>query len=234
MSSGRILVAIGFVLAMGGVGCASKSLPPPRSIPSALATIDALIEAHPVDTTKPDWKLKVHRPAPVAFPPESVYYWMLFTSEGRLKIELLPRFAPRHVGTTIYLTRLGFYDGLLFHRIVPDFMAQGGDPTGTGKGGPGFRYAGEFARKAPRHDKRGIVSSANTADPRTDGSQFFILFKEADELNGRHTVFGKVVEGFGTLRGMEFQGTEEGKPRRPVVIERAEIREESKDDAASP
>ncbi len=232
MSSRLILAAIGFVLATGGVGCASEPLPPLRSIPSALATIDALIEAHPVDTTKPDWKLEVHRPPPVAFPPGSTYYWMLFTSEGRMKIELLPEFAPRHVATTIYLTRLGFYDGLLFHRIVPDSMAQGGDPTATGKGGPGFRYAGEFARKAPRHNKRGVVSSANTG-PRTDGSQFFILFKQADHLNGKHTVFGKVVGGFGTLRLMEYQGTEDGRPRRPVVIERAEIREEPAD-AASP
>jgi cyclophilin family peptidyl-prolyl cis-trans isomerase len=233
MSRRRILAAIGFVLATGGVGCQRVPLPPPGSIPSALATVDALIEAHPVDTTKPDWKLEVHRPPPVAFPPESKYYWMLFTSEGRMKIELLPEFAPRHVGTIIYLTRLGFYDGLLFHRIVPNFMAQGGDPTATGKGGPGFRYAGEFPRKAPRHTKRGVVSSAN-AGPRTDGSQFFILFKEADHLNGKHTVFGQVVGGFGTLRLMEHEGTEDGTPRRPVFIERAEIQEESADTAASP
>ena len=225
------LVALGLVLAMASVDCASKSSRPRESIPSALSAIDALIEAHPVDTTQPDWKLRVPRPAPVAFPPDSKYYWMLFTSEGRMKIELLSRFAPRHVGTTLYLTRLGFYDGLLFHRIIPGFMVQGGEPIGTGTGGPGFRYAGEFARKAPGHSERGFVSSAN-AGPRTDGSQFFILFKAAEHLDGKHTVFGKVVEGFGTLRLMEGVGAKDGKPRWPVIIERAEIREEPA--AASP
>ncbi|MEE2673045.1 MAG: peptidylprolyl isomerase [Myxococcota bacterium] len=220
-----LFVALAFVLSVGSIDCASKPRTPRKLVPSALAAIDALIDAHPVDTSKPDWKLNVPRPAPVAFPRASKYYWMLFTSEGRMKIELLPRFAPRHVGTTLYLTRLGFYDGLLFHRIIPGFMAQGGDPLGTGTGSPGFRYAGEFSRKAPRHSERGLVSSAN-AGPRTDGSQFFILFKQAEHLDGKHTIFGKVVEGFGTLRLMEGVGTKDGKPRWPVVIERAEIREE--------
>jgi cyclophilin family peptidyl-prolyl cis-trans isomerase len=150
---------------------------------------------------------------------------MLFTSHGLLKIEFKPEKAPRHVGTMLYLTRLGFFDGLGFHRIIPKFMAQGGDPTGTGKGGPGFRYAGEFPRGAPRHNKRGVVSMAN-AGSRTDGSQFFILFDEAPHLDGKHTVFGQVVEGFGTLRQIEVLGSKDGKPREPVLIERAEIREE--------
>ena len=191
--------------------------------------MDALLEAHPVDTTEPEWKLRVPRPPPLPFPHDRTYYWMLFTSAGLMKIELLHEFAPRHVATTMYLTRLGFYDGLVFHRIIPAFMAQGGDPLGTGKGGPGFRYAGEFPRGAPRHSKRGVVSMAN-AGPRTDGSQFFILFKEKSDLNGSHTVFGKLVEGFGTLRLMEMAGSESGKPRKTVVIERAELREEPRED----
>lgn len=229
----RFACFAGLILATGAAGCANRSAPPPGSVPSALATMDALIAAHPVDTASPGWKQKVPRPAPVAFPPESKYYWMLFTSEGRLKIELLSDQAPRHVGTTIYLTRLGFYDQVPFHRIIPGFMAQGGDPTGTGMGGPGFRYAGEFPRRALKHKERGVVSSAN-AGPRTDGSQFFILFKPADHLNGKHTVFGKVVEGFGTLRMLESLGSPTGQPTQPVLIERAEIREEPADVSTSP
>ena len=219
---GRFVVVLLCLLA--GIHCASKPPPPSEPIPPALASIDALLEARPVDTSRPDWKQKVPRPPPVSFPPQSKYYWMLFTSEGLVKIELFPQWAPRHVGTTLYLTRLGFYDGLVFHRIIPDFMAQSGDPTGTGSGDPGFRYAGEFPRRGPTHDGRGIVSAAN-AGPRTDGSQFFILFKEAGHLDGKHTVFGKVVEGFGTLRMLQARGSKSGKPTEIVRIERAEIRE---------
>ena len=210
---------------LAATACASRTRSG-ASVPSTLTAVDAFIAAHPVDKSDPDWKLKVPRPAPVRFPSDRIYFWMLLTNVGRMKIELLHEKAPRHVGATLYLTRLGFYDQLIFHRIIPNFMAQGGDPTATGSGGPGFRYAGEFPRYgAPKHNERGIVSMAN-AGPRTDGSQFFILFKEKPELDGKHTVFGRVVEGFGTLRMMEAAATPEGRPKWPIVIERAEIREE--------
>jgi cyclophilin family peptidyl-prolyl cis-trans isomerase len=214
------------------VACATQTASTPQavqaatSLPSAIDAVDSLIAAHPVDTNAPHWKLSVPRPPPIRFPADRTYYWMLETNQGRMKIELLHASAPRHVGTILYLTRLGFYDGVVFHRIIPNFMAQGGDPTGTGKGGPGFRYAGEFPRrKAPRHDERGVVSMANHG-PRTDGSQFFITFKEAPDLNGKHTIFGRLVGGFGTLRQIEFRGSESGEPTRTVVIERALITEE--------
>jgi len=233
MSVSPVRFAVVLACLSAGVHCTSKPTPPSKPVPSAVASIDALLEARPVDTSRPDWKQKVPRPPPVAFPPESKYYWMLYTSEGLIKIELFPQWAPRHVGTTLYLTRLGFYDGLVFHRIIPNFMAQSGDPTGTGSGDPGFRYAGEFPRYAPGHDERGMVSAAN-AGPRTDGSQFFILFKEAGHLDGKHTVFGKVVEGFGTLRLLEARGTKSGKPRGEARIERAEIREQPASDGSVP
>jgi cyclophilin family peptidyl-prolyl cis-trans isomerase len=231
-----VLVAVLLVGAVWQASCASDPEPKTRAsgastggapIPSAIDSIDAMIAAHPVDTSRPDWREQVPRPAPVRFPPDRRYYWFLETSEGPLKIELLDETAPRHVGAMMYLTRLGFFDGLTFHRIIPGFMAQGGDPTGTGSGGPGFRYSGEFPRGAPKHDERGVVSMAN-AGPRTDGSQFFILFKEASHLNGKHTVFGRVVEGLGTLHGIEARGSQSGEPSRPVRIERAELREEAR------
>jgi cyclophilin family peptidyl-prolyl cis-trans isomerase len=196
--------------------------PVPWSGPDPIEVIDAYIDAHPVDPADPRWKVRVPRPPPnVRFDPNQEYFWTLITSEGLIKIQLQPKYAPRHVTSTIYLTRRGFYDGLGFHRIIPQFMAQGGDPLGNGTGSPGFRYAGEIHKKAI-HDERGIVSMANSG-PRTDGSQFFILFKEAENLDGKHTIFGEVVEGWGTLKSMEMLGSEDGKPRKPVTIERAVI-----------
>ena len=178
-----------------------------------------------MDKSVPEWKTRVTRPPIVSFSPDVEYYWFLHTSEGGIKIKLKPEYAPGHVSSTIYLTRLGFYDGLSFHRIIPKFMAQGGDPLGNGSGGPAYRMAGEFSRKA-RHNKRGVVSAANSG-PRTDGSQFFILFdSDAGHLDGKHTVYGQVVEGMGTLKALEMYGSESGVPKRMVYIRRAEILEQ--------
>ncbi len=214
------LLALALLLSACG-GKKAEVPPPPYDGPDPIETIDAFIEARAIDKSDPTWKTHVPRPPAVAFDPSQQYFWVLQTNVGTVKIELLPQYAPRHVASTIYLTRLGFYDGLGFHRIIPKFMAQGGDPLGTGGGGPGFRYAGEFHKKA-KHDERGVVSMAN-AGPRTDGSQFFILFDEAPHLDGKHTVFGQVVEGRGTLRSMEASGSENGEPRREIKIEKAVI-----------
>ena len=207
-----------------GTGSSSKKTKAtvPFHGPDPIEAIDAYAGEHPVDKRNPNWKRKVPRPPmSIAFDPNKTYYWFLHTSEGVIKIELKPEWAPKHVASTIYLTRIGFYNGLGFHRIIPQFMAQGGDPIGDGSGGPGFRYAGEFHKKG-KHKKRGTVSMANSG-PRTDGSQFFILFKEQPSLDGKHTVFGQVVEGKGTLRSIEAFGSQSGKPRKPVTIIRSEI-----------
>ncbi len=215
-------------------GCASDGPKPKKakkSVPNpvaarfqgveAIAAVDAYIADHPVDRSNPQWKTRLPYPPFVEFDPMKDYYWLLDTSAGLIKIRLMPEYAPHHVSTTIYLTRLGFYEGLTFHRIIPEFMAQGGCPLGTGTGSPGFRYAGEFHKKA-KHDEKGILSAAN-AGPRTDGSQFFITFKEAPSLDGRHTVYGEVVEGRGTLRTLEAYGSKSGKPEKIVTIRRAEV-----------
>jgi cyclophilin family peptidyl-prolyl cis-trans isomerase len=134
----------------------------------------------------------------------------------------MPEVAPMHVSSTIYLTRLGFYDGVIFHRIIPNFMAQGGDPTGTGRGGPGYSYGGEVDSKA-RHDRGGLLSMAN-AGPGTDGSQFFLTFVATPWLDGKHTLFGEVVEGKETLERMEKLGTRgSGRPRARVEIKTARV-----------
>ena len=114
------------------------------------------------------------------------------TDRGPIKIELFPDKAPLTVANFVNLARRGFYDGLNFHRVIPDFMIQGGCPKGTGTGGPGYKFEDE-TNNGVRHD-RGVISMAN-AGPDTNGSQFFITHIKTDWLDGKHTVFGKVLEG---------------------------------------
>jgi len=190
----------------------------------AVEAIDAFIASAQIDKTDPLWKTKLPRPPRVGFDPEKTYFWTIKTNLGDMKVKLIPESAPMHVSNVIYLSRLQFYNGLSFHRVIPKFMAQGGDPLGNGSGGPGYRIAGEFYGKE-KHKDAGVVSSANRG-PRTDGSQFFITFDTQEELNGKHTIFGQVVEGVGTLKGLEVRGSEDGTPRAPMEIRRTRIRVE--------
>ena len=114
------------------------------------------------------------------------------TDRGQIKVELYPDKAPLTVASFVNLARKGFYDGLSFHRVIPDFMIQGGCPKGTGTGGPGYKFEDE-TNNGVRHE-RGVLSMAN-AGPNTNGSQFFITHIKTDWLDGKHTVFGKVTEG---------------------------------------
>ena len=115
------------------------------------------------------------------------------TDRGEIELELYPEHAPVTVNNFVFLAGDGFYDGVTFHRVIADFMIQGGDPTGTGRGGPGYRFADELAGNPLRH-QRGVISMAN-AGPDTNGSQFFITHLPQPHLDGKHTVFGKVLEG---------------------------------------
>lgn len=115
------------------------------------------------------------------------------TNKGTIELELYAAAAPKTVNNFVFLAREGFYDGVIFHRVIADFMIQGGDPTGTGTGGPGYRFEDEFEGNPHQHE-RGSLSMAN-AGPGTNGSQFFICHGPQPHLNGRHTVFGKVTEG---------------------------------------
>ena len=191
----------------------------------AMKAIDAFILSDPVDRARPRWKTRLKRPPRVRFDPTKRYIWRLQTNQGELRFRLMPEIAPMHVGSTMYLTRLGFYDELAFHRVIQGFMAQGGDPLGNGRGGPGYQYSGEFDPSA-RHDGPGILSMAN-AGPNTDGSQFFVTFKATPALDDRHTVFGR-ADGdatLATIRKIEALGQrrEPGRPTQPIVIERATI-----------
>jgi len=186
-----------------------------------LQIIDAFIESENIDKSNPSWRLRVNRPPQLEFDPATSYYWLLETNHGQIKLQLFTDVAPMHVSSTIYLTRIGFYDGLGFHRVIPGFMAQGGDPIGNGTGGPGYKYDGEF-KQGVTHDGPGKLSMAN-AGPGTDGSQFFITFSETSYLDGKHTLFGEVVEGSATLREIEARGSRSGTPQEPLEIRRATI-----------
>ena len=115
------------------------------------------------------------------------------TSQGTIAVDLFAKDAPKTVNNFVFLARDGFYDGTVFHRVIPDFMIQGGDPTGTGRGGPGYRFEDE-TKGSPHQHKPGTLSMAN-AGPNTNGSQFFITHVATDWLNGKHTIFGTVTSG---------------------------------------
>jgi len=129
------------------------------------------------------------------------YKAVIETARGNIEIELFPEHAPKTVNNFVFLARDGFYDGVVFHRVIADFMIQGGDPTGSGRGGPGYRFEDEFEGNPLRHE-RGVISMAN-AGPGTNGSQFFITHGPQPHLDGRHTVFGKVSKGLDVVDAIQ-------------------------------
>jgi len=145
----------------------------------------------------------------------------LHTNHGAIEVEFFDDDAPKTVENFLKLARDGFYDGVVFHRVIPDFMIQGGDPTGTGMGGPGYSFEDEFN---DHKVERGALAMAN-AGPNTNGSQFFIVTAQATPwLDGKHTVFGRVTSGMEAVDSIEQTPTDgQDKPVDPVVIERVEL-----------
>jgi len=135
------------------------------------------------------WK----NPPEMSIDPKKKYSAQLDTDKGVISVELFADKAPKTVNNFVFLAREGFYDGTIFHRVIADFMAQGGDPDGRGTGGPGYRFADEF-HPSLKHDKPGMLSMAN-AGPGTNGSQFFITHVPTPWLDGKHTIFGQVISG---------------------------------------
>lgn len=164
-------------------------------------------------------------PIPTVIDPETKdYYAIIKTEKGTIKAKLYDDLVPMTVNNFVHLARDGFYDGVTFHRVIDDFMAQTGDPTGTGTGGPGYQFGDEFVPEL-KHDSAGILSMAN-AGPNTNGSQFFITFEPTPWLDGKHTVFGKVIEGLEVLDKITRRNPEED-PNAPPgdKIETIEIQE---------
>jgi cyclophilin family peptidyl-prolyl cis-trans isomerase len=188
----------------------------------AIQAIDQQIAKANVDKASSSWRTKLTKPEKVEFDLSKTYVALMETNKGPIKIKLLPDVAPMHVTSFIYLARLGFFDGLSFHRVITGFMAQGGDPLGTGGGGPGYTFDGEFSPKV-KHDVPGILSQANTGQPNTDGSQFFLTFVPTPWLDGKHTIFGKVVDGLDNLKKLEAAGSQSGKTTEPLSITKVTI-----------
>jgi peptidyl-prolyl cis-trans isomerase B (cyclophilin B) len=147
----------------------------------------------------------------------------LQTNHGAVEVELFADAAPKTVDNFVKLARDGFYDGVIFHRVIPDFMIQGGDPTGTGSGGPGYTFEDEFNQHKV---VRGALAMAN-AGPNTNGSQFFIVVADACPwLDGKHTVFGRVTNGMDVVDAISDVPTDaRDKPREDVVIENVSVSE---------
>jgi cyclophilin family peptidyl-prolyl cis-trans isomerase len=144
------------------------------------------------------------------------------TSMGNFTIELFEQQAPKTVENFVKLAEKKFYDGVIFHRVIDGFMIQGGDPTGTGRGGPGYQFADEFHPQL-KHNSEGILSMAN-AGPNTNGSQFFITLTATPHLDGKHAVFGKVVEGIDVVKKIGKTPTKAGdRPVTDVVMKSVKI-----------
>jgi cyclophilin family peptidyl-prolyl cis-trans isomerase len=162
-------------------------------------------------------------PPEMSIDPELTYSATIKTAGGDIGLRLYADKAPSTVNNFVFLAREGFYDGVIFHRVINNFMAQTGDPTGTGTGGPGYQFEDEFHPDL-RHDGPGVLSMAN-AGPNTNGSQFFITHIETDWLDGKHTVFGSVASGMDVV--LAIPERDPNKPGSPAVtIEAIEISEQ--------
>lgn len=165
------------------------------------------------------------RPPEMALKPGYDYYAIFATDKGTVRVRLFAEEAPETVNNFVFLARDGYFDGTTFHRVIKDFMVQGGDPTGTGTGGPGYRIPDEFHPEL-RHDKPGVLSMAN-AGPNTGGSQFFITHVATPWLDDRHAVFGEVVEGMEVVNSIKERDPQ--RDREPgETVERIEIEEAPK------
>jgi len=212
---GLAVVCAGALLAVAG-GAAENKM-------AGLAEVDRYIKQQKIDKNKPGWKVRLPKaPFDVSFKGVKVI-WKLQTNVGDMAIQLMPDVAPKHVASTVYLTRLGYFDDTPFHRVIQGFMAQGGDPTGTGRGNPGYQFGLEVDPKV-KHSKAGILSTANSGGGNSDGSQFFLTFGPTPMLDGKYTIFGQIVSGMSTLKKMEEKANpNDGPPLSPLKIVKATV-----------
>jgi cyclophilin family peptidyl-prolyl cis-trans isomerase len=162
-------------------------------------------------------------PPPTVIDPSKRYSAEMVTSKGTLVIALDPIAAPNTVNNFVFLARYHYFDGIVFHRVIPGFVLQGGDPTGTGRGGPGYRFADELP--APGRYELGSLAMAN-AGPNTNGSQFFVISgPQGVRLPPQYSLFGKVVTGLDVVAAIDAIGTGSGRPKEDVVIESVTITE---------
>ena len=167
--------------------------------------------------------VKFSGPPPMCIDPAKSYTAEMVTTKGTMTIALDPERAPQTVNNFVFLARYHYYDGVSFHRIIPDFVIQGGDPEGTGRGGPGYRFADELPK--PGRYEVGSLAMAN-AGPNTNGSQFFVISgPDGVRLPPQYSLFGKVVKGLDVVAAIEAVGTPSGSPKEKVTIESVTITE---------
>ena len=143
-------------------------------------------------------------PPPMTIDPQKSYTATITTPRGDIVVKLRPDLAPQTVNSFVFLSKEGFYNGVTWHRVLQNFMAQGGDPTGTGTGGPGYTVPDEFTTQV-KFDKPGLLAMANTGRPNSGGSQFFITTAPADYLDGKYTIFGQVEQGQDIVNGIPLR-----------------------------
>ncbi|HEX4123543.1 MAG TPA: peptidylprolyl isomerase [Tepidisphaeraceae bacterium] len=162
-------------------------------------------------------------PPPMTIDPKKNYTATIDTTLGPIDVEFYPKDAPGHVNNFLFLSREGFYDGAIFHRVIPGFMIQGGDPTGTGTGGPGYRIKAEFN---DRKHARGVLSAARTSDPDSAGCQFFIMHADSPHLDHQYSAFGKVTQGMEVvdkIASLPKDGND--RPKNPPKINKITVHE---------
>jgi peptidyl-prolyl cis-trans isomerase B (cyclophilin B) len=222
-------------VAAGGIGLAAVAFlgdgdersqpragPSPRSSPSPTPETEMSCLAREPKSAKEE-KPMFDEPPRMRIDPKNDYRATMKTSCGTVQLELFARETPVTVNSFVFLAREGFFDGLTFHRIIPGFMAQGGDPQGDGTGGPGYQFEDEIVEDLT-FDKPGLLAMANSGED-TNGSQFFITTSEPSHLNGLHTIFGRVTKGMDVVREIEALGTPDGIPQEQVYIEKVTIQE---------
>ena len=162
-------------------------------------------------------------PPAMTIDPNKNYTATIDTTEGSIDVEFYPKDAPGHVNSFLFLAREGYYDGVIFHRVIPGFMIQGGDPTGTGSGGPGYKLKAEF--NARKH-VRGVLSAARTSDPNSAGSQFFLMHADSPHLDNQYSVFGKVTKGLEVVDKIANapRGAND-RPNKPTTIKSIKVHE---------
>jgi cyclophilin family peptidyl-prolyl cis-trans isomerase len=188
-----LLAAVLLLLFIAACGPAQPPATGPTAEPALQATTPAQLPPAPAVSNGQQWS----SPPPLTIDPNRVYRATFRTEKGDIVTELFANRAPVTVNNLVFLAREGFYDNTTFHRVLDDFMAQGGDPTGTGMGGPGYRFEDEIIANLT-FDEPGLLAMANSG-PATNGSQFFITMAPTPWLDGRHTIFGKVIEGMDVL-----------------------------------
>ena len=219
-----LVIIIGAMLLVAA--CGSDSTPTPEPTPT-LTPIPTNTPTPEPTKQEGDTEIKQYsQPPAMTIDPDKRYIATLNTNQGSIVIELLPNEAPKTVNNFVFLAGEGYYDGVIFHRVIEDFMIQGGDPTGTGGGGPGYSFEDEFVPSLV-FDRPGILAMANAGpNTNTNGSQFFITTVPTPHLNQRHTIFGTVLEGQDVAVAIsKVPINRQDKPLSDVIIQSIEIEE---------